>query len=363
MTYLKLSKGRRLLCRNAPGFWWHVSPSLGAYALWPFSCLFRLIAGLKCALAQPAVQAPFPVFSIGNLVVGGAGKTPLTLWLIDFLKAKGWEPLVVTRGYGGRLKGPLAVDPQQHPFEEVGDEALLLAAHGKTYLASPRCQVLPLLQDLPSNCVLVLDDAHQHGSLHKDVSLVVVDGTQGFGNGFLLPAGPLRESIAGGLRRASAIVVMGTPSGGLPEGLLESLQQYAPGGLPLLRAHINPTTDFPPGSKLFGFAGIGFPQKFKNTLAQLQGELRGFEAFPDHHPYTVEEMEGLVSRAEYQGACLVTTAKDWVRIPKHFQGRVHVVEIEVVMEQEARDQLETLLRPYLGEKKKEKRGSWASSHF
>ncbi|MGL4372026.1 MAG: tetraacyldisaccharide 4'-kinase, partial [Alphaproteobacteria bacterium] len=289
MTCLTSSKlKRRLLCREAPKFWWRAFPTLWAYGLWPLSCLFRLLAWLKQTLAQPAAQAPYPVFSIGNLVVGGAGKTPLTLWLIDFLKAQGWEPRVVTRGYGGRLKGPLAVDLQQHTFEDVGDEALLLAKRAQVYLASPRSQVLPLLQDLPTTTVLLLDDAHQHGSLNKEVSLVVVDGKQGFGNGFLLPAGPLRESIQDGLKSASAVVVMGTPS----PGLLKILQHNAP-KLPLLKTWMKPITNLPLNAKIFGFAGIGFPEKFKHTLEQLQGELIGFEAFPDHHPYTVDDMEKL----------------------------------------------------------------------
>lgn len=346
---LKPSKLKRLF-QEAPKFWWQRPPGLWAYGLWPLSCLFRLLAWLKRILAKPAVSAPCPVFSIGNLVVGGAGKTPLTLWLIDFLKARGLQPRVVTRGYGGCLKGPLAVDPHQHTFEDVGDEALLLAKRAQVYLASFRSQVIPLLEGLPHNTVLLLDDAHQHDSLKKDVSLVVVDGTQGFGNGFLLPAGPLRESIQEGLKNACAVIVMGAPS----PGLMEILRQNAP-KLPLLRAWIKPTTDLPMDAKIFGFAGIGFPEKFKHTLEQLQVELVGFEAFPDHHPYTAGDMEKLVNEAFKHDAALATTAKDWVRIPKHFQKHVCVVDIEVVMEQASQEQLETLLQPYLERKGREDR--------
>ncbi|MGL5784149.1 MAG: tetraacyldisaccharide 4'-kinase [Alphaproteobacteria bacterium] len=339
---------RRLLCREAPKFWWQAFPTLWVYGLWPLSCLFRFFAWLKRALDKPASQAPCPVFSIGNLVVGGAGKTPLTLWLINFLKEKGLEPRVVTRGYGGRLKGPLAVNPQHHTFEDVGDEALLLAKCAHVYLASPRSQALPLLQDLPPTTVLLLDDAHQHGSLKKEVSLVVVDGKQGFGNGFLLPAGPLREPIQEGLSKACAVVVMGAPS----PGLLEILQQRAP-KLPLLRAWMKPITNLPLDAKIFGFAGIGFPEKFKHTLEQLQGELVGFESFPDHHPYTARDMEELANEAFQCDATLVTTAKDWVRIPKHFQEHVHVIDIEVAMEQASQRQLEILLEPHLKGREKE----------
>ncbi len=349
LTSSKLKRRPLLLCRKAPKFWWRAPPStLWAYGLWPLSSLFRLLAWLRQTLTKSAAQAPYPVFSIGNLVVGGAGKTPLTLWLIDFLKAQGWEPRVVTRGYGSRLKGPLAVDPQQHTFEDVGDEALLLAKRAQVYLASPRNQVLPLLKDIPPNTVLLLDDAHQHASLKKDVSLVVVDGKQGFGNGFLLPAGPLRESVKEGLSKACAVVVMGTPS----PGLLEILQHNAP-KIPLLKAWMKPITDLPLDAKIFGFAGIGFPEKFMHTLDQLQGKLVCFEAFPDHHPYTVDDMKKLANKALKHDAILVTTAKDWVRIPKHFQEHIHVIDIEVVMEETSQKQLEILLQPHLIGKKRE----------
>jgi tetraacyldisaccharide 4'-kinase len=271
------------------------------------------------------------VICVGNLTAGGTGKTPVALTLARLLADKGVAPGFLKRGYGGKARGPLAVDPARHDAKLVGDEALLLAATAPTWIAEKRTTACSALIATGVGCI-ILDDGHQDPSLIKDVSLVVVDGETGFGNGRCIPAGPLREPVGAGLARANAVIVMGEDRA----GVRDRVARMCP-GLPVLAAHLtpNPASAALKGRRVFGFAGIGRPEKFRATLLEIGADLQGFRAFPDHHPYSGDEIALLLDEAKAADALAVTTAKDRVRLPAPAQAEVTVVEVTAVFEDEA----------------------------
>jgi len=279
-------------------------------------------------------RAPVPVLCVGNLVAGGAGKTPVTLSLARRLRERGWRVHILSRGYGGRLAGPVSVDAARHQATDVGDEPLLLAEAAPCWVAHDRVAGAKAAVAAGAE-LLVLDDGFQNPTLAKDLSLVVVDGGYGFGNGRLLPAGPLREPLAEGLARADAIVLMGDDTVEI---------SGTTGAKPVLRAQLVPENgEEVAGRSVLAFAGIGRPAKFFATLEAAGARLVARHAFPDHHRYADDELAHLRAEAERAGAMLVTTAKDWVRLPPRLREPVRVLRVTVAWDDVAA--LERLLAP------------------
>lgn len=286
---------------RAPDFWHRdtASARLMTALLAPLGKLYGATVRWKAARANP-YRARVPVICIGNISAGGTGKTPIAIAVADAIIARGKNPFFLTRGYGGTLKGPLVVD-KHHTAAEVGDEPLLLARKAATVVARDRREGAKLAVERGAD-VIVMDDGHQNFALHKDLTIIVVDGERGFGNGHALPAGPLREPVEQGLARADAVIIAGDGAPALP-GF----------GGPVLHAVVGPhSTDDWTGVRVVAFAGIGRPEKLFRSLAALGADLVGTIAFGDHHPYTPAELSDLKTRAA--GARLVTTEKDYVRI-------------------------------------------------
>ncbi len=302
---------------RAPEFW--VENGLPAQLLEPFGYLFGLAGRLRRRLVRPR-RAPVPVICIGNLTVGGAGKTPTALALAGRLLANGRRPHFLTRGYGGRGRGPLRVDPGRHDCALVGDEPLLLAAVAPTWVARDRPAGAHAAALAGADCVL-MDDGFQNPYLAPDLALVVVDGGYGFGNRRLLPAGPLRERLADGLARAAAVIRIGPDRHGI--------DRLLPAGLPRIEAELRPAADAPPvaGRRLLAFAGMGRPEKLLAILSAAGAELVGFERFADHHRYRRAEIERLLSRAAAADALCITTTKDAVRLPPELRASVAVLPV------------------------------------
>lgn len=305
---------------KTPGFWYR-PPGLAAWALAPLGALYGLGGRLRRRRAVPQ-NAGVPVVCVGNLVAGGAGKTPVCLALAGTLAAMGHRVHFLTRGHGGRERGPLAVDPARHTAADVGDEALLLAASAPAWVARDRVAGARAAAQAGAT-VVVMDDGFQNPHLAHDLALVVADGAVGFGNGFLVPAGPLREPVAEGLARAGAVVLAGEDRAGVTAQT---------GALPVLRVDLVPEGAGGEwrGRRVLAFAGIGRPEKFFDTLRAVGAVVVERVPFPDHHPYTPDTAMDLVERAARLNARPATTAKDAVRLPPEARAMVDVLPVRAV---------------------------------
>ena len=304
--------------RSPPEFWERPGPLSTLLA--PLGWAFGAVGRLRRAAAT-AWRAPVPVLCVGNLVVGGAGKTPVAMDLAQRLLARGEQPHLLSRGYGGALAGPIQVDPARHGYREVGDEALLLARVAPTWIARDRAAGAKAAIAAGAT-VLVLDDGFQNPSLVQDLKFLVIDGLYGFGNGHVMPAGPLREPVAPGLARADAVVVMG-------EG--EPRFAAPPGAPPVLHAHLvlREGASALRGACVVAFAGIGRPQKFFDFLDRLGASVVTRHAFADHQPYSAAALEPILAEAARAGAQVLTTEKDAVRIPAELRDRIAPVPVAV----------------------------------
>ena len=303
-----------------------------------------------------AIRARVPVLSVGNLVAGGTGKTPMVAWLVRRLASEGWTPAVVTRGYGGRAgKGPLLVssgDGERVGPEICGDEPVLLARSlpGALVLAGSDRVAVSEAAAAEGADVVVLDDGFQHRRLARDLDLVLLDGTDPFGNGRLLPAGTLREPLES-LARASAVIVTRCSPQDDVAAIAAVVGRHAP-GVPVLRSghrragFVTAAGErIPALGRAVAFCGIGNPALFLRDLEEEGVEIAAARAFPDHHPYVPRELRGLAKLAGKHGAALVTTEKDLVRVPES-AALVVALRIEALVHDE--EPLLALVRRVLG---------------
>ncbi|NBC33586.1 MAG: tetraacyldisaccharide 4'-kinase [Alphaproteobacteria bacterium] len=312
---------------KAPGFWYR-EPGLQAALLTPAGALYAAAGRWRQRFTTP-YRAAVPVICVGNLTAGGAGKTPTAIALAERLAARGRAPAFLTRGYGGRLAGPLLVDLARHESRDVGDEAMLLAAHYPTCVARDRPAGARAAIAAGAD-TLIMDDGFQNPSLRKDLSLLVVDGASAFGNDRVIPAGPLRERIADGMARADAVVLMGTDLTGVrPRLAALAAQRHDP---PILEARLEPqdTAARFRNASVVAFAGIARPQKFFTTLESLGARLVARYAFGDHHRYDADELMQMAELADAADAVLVTTAKDYARLPEEARPMVQVLAVRAV---------------------------------
>jgi tetraacyldisaccharide 4'-kinase len=273
----------------------------------PAGSLYGAVASAR--LQRVGYRSRLPVVCIGNFTAGGAGKTPMAIWVAEELKRLGRKPAFLSRGYGGTIAGPHLVDAARGTAWHVGDEPLLLAKIAPAVVARDRAAGARLIETLEAD-VIVMDDGLQNPSLVKDLAIAVTDAATGIGNGLVMPAGPLRAPLDAQLRLVDGIV--GIDSGDAAEDRL-ALPQWT-GPIHRARLVARGDTDWLRGRRVFAFAGIGRPEKFFATLRCLGAELMACEYFPDHHPFTEDESERLLARAREMDALLVTTEKDLVRL-------------------------------------------------
>ncbi|MDY0030281.1 MAG: tetraacyldisaccharide 4'-kinase [Pseudobdellovibrionaceae bacterium] len=315
---------------KTPDFWYKDSPNLLSHILSPMARLYQW-ADRHNKTQKRQRQAPIQVLCVGNITAGGSGKTPVVLALLKLLLNHkiSLSPAFLTRGYKSHVIGPEYVDNSHNP-DLWGDEALLLADHGQTIVAKSRYDGAHLAADTGRDIVL-LDDGLQHYGLKKDLSFCVVDGAHGLGNGLVLPAGPLRVSLPDALPDIDAFILIGDP-------VHPSCKEILSCGKSIFKASVRPTNlnELSRDISYLAFCGIGLPQKFKKTLEQNGFHLVGFEAFADHHSYSADDLSKLVNTALKKNVRLITTEKDFARLPD-FQKKsmIDVLKIELAWEDEA----------------------------
>lgn len=309
---------------KAPRFWQKKNAFLSEL-LSPLGKLYAWGVRQRIKRTKP-YEAKIPVVCVGNLVMGGVGKTPLAISIAEYFKQNGMKPVFLTRGYGGGLSNVI-VDPDKHKADQTGDEALLLAKVAPTVVDSDRARGAKKAEKMGAD-VIIMDDGFQNPQLVKNLSLAVFDGRYGFGNGRVFPAGPLREPLEDGLKRANAFVVVGKDLAGVKKWIAGRYDN-----LPYIGVHIEQNVakiEQLSGKRIFAFAGIGYPEKFFAMLKEYGCDVIETKAFSDHYPYTDQDMTDLLSVAGKLDAVLVTTAKDAVRIAPRFLPRIQIVEAYTV---------------------------------
>jgi tetraacyldisaccharide 4'-kinase len=302
-----------------PDFW-YASPSLYSLLLAPIGAIYGAVAGAR--MARQGERATVPVICVGNYHLGGAGKTPTTLRLVQMLRGLGETPFVVSRGYGGSFTGPVRV--ADHSAAEVGDEPAMMARHVPVIVSRDRVAGAELARGEGAS-VILLDDGFQNPALEKDASVIVIDAVRGLGNGCVFPAGPLRAPLAAQIARTNALVVIG--EGNAANDVAQGVVQR--GGL-VLRAAFVPDESAVArlqGRRVLAFAGIGDPARFFATLRAHGIEVASQRAFADHHPFTAEDIDALAREAQAGGLMLVTTEKDFARIEGNPALAAHAAQI------------------------------------
>jgi tetraacyldisaccharide 4'-kinase len=291
-----------------PGFWWQ-KPGIAAYLLWPISVVYGAITASR--MRRQGLRADVPVICVGNFTLGGTGKTPTAIAIAKLLAADGEKPFFLTRGYGGRLRGPIRVDLTQHKAEDVGDEPLLLARQAPVIVSRDRAAGAMLASSSGAS-VIVMDDGLQNPSLMKDLSIAVADARRGFGNAFVFPSGPLRAPLARQVEHVKAVLMIGKGAG--VGQITDTARAH---GCPVLSAQLEPSNDAIKSigrSKAYAFAGIGDPEKFFMTLTSADIEAQVEESFPDHHPYSEDDATRILTRCDSEKLIPVTTEKDLARL-------------------------------------------------
>ncbi|MDR1332873.1 MAG: tetraacyldisaccharide 4'-kinase [Holosporales bacterium] len=322
---------------RAPRFWKDKDSPI-AKALNPLSKIYAALSNGKMNSVSPEAVA-VPVICVGNVVLGGAGKTPVASMICEELAAREHRPHVVASGYAGYVRNVVRVNRDVHTYLQVGDEALLLAKIAPTWIGRNKVHACRAAVSGGAS-VIVMDDGLQNNSVIKDLSILVVDSGQGFGNERLLPAGPLRETIEASIRKSDVVLIVGERNAAIEDRILSVSND--------IKIYHARTEAIEKAAEdmgyVIGFCGLGYPDKFKMTLDQAGYKVLDFIVFQDHHAYTITELQRLIATAKKVNATLVTTWKDYVKIPGVFKDEVKAIEIKLRVEE---DEFGTFLEEFL----------------
>lgn len=321
---------------RAPDFWYSDPNESVAFVLKPLGWLYGFVGRTRAAMTVP-FRASIPVICVGNLTAGGTGKTPLAIAIGERLKARGLRVAFLSRGYGADVPGAMIVDAQEDTAATVGDEPLMLAQHAMTVVSPDRPAGARLAVSRGAQ-VIVMDDGFQNPSLKKDLSFVVVDAAKGFGNGCLIPAGPLRERIEDGLARAQAVIAMGPGHTTMPVQTTVLRAQLRP--LAEERSRLN-------GQRVVAFAGIGDPKKFFATVEDCGAVIEATREFPDHYAYSDDDLADIREIAARYDALPLTTEKDLLRLAPAARAGISALKVTAQFDPESVGHLDQLIEQCL----------------
>jgi len=326
---------------KTPDFW--TSRGVIAALLLPAAGLWAAATAIRNRMTHETMAA-LPVICIGNFSAGGTGKTPVSSFLYDQLTGRGYKPAILIRGYGGTARQPLWVDHSLHHADDVGDEALMLAESRDVLVARDRVAGAALIAATGQHDLILMDDGLQNPYIAKDFAIGVFDGNVGIGNGWLLPAGPLRIGFHAGLKTIQAAIINGRDD----TAIGASIRPH----LPVFNGNLSPDQsiiDVFDSNPMLAFAGIGRPKRFFATLRDAGVNIVRELAFADHHPYTETDLVRLQEDANRFGATLITTKKDWVRLPAEWRERVGFLPVTLNLER-ADDLLDSIVSTIAGKR-------------
>ena len=295
--------------------------NLIAYVLFPISYIYGVLSKISFTFIRPK-KVSIPVISVGNLSVGGTGKTPITRYIVKFFQRNGLKTATILRGYKGRITHTTKVDPSIHKADDVGDEAILHSYDGDTWVSTNR--YLGAQEAIKYGAeIIILDDAHQNFSLKKDISLIVVDGTEMFGNEYLLPAGPLRENIKSGLNRADGIIICNES--------IDLHREIEKSNKPIFYNKFIPEINLKElkDCEAYAFCGIANPRRFYKTLEDYGVKVVKKKTFGDHHKYKDNEINDILRNSTRLGLVTITTEKDITKIKKKYRDKISTLKIKV----------------------------------
>lgn len=303
---------------KAPSFWY--KKSIISCLLYPLSILYKIGFQLDKSLRKPKRIDGIKTIGIGGYIIGGSGKTPFCLWLAEELKKQSINFAIITKGFGGSHKGPLLLK-SEHSANLVGDEAILYRNRGFDVISSyNKLEGVKLAKDLGYEMV-VIDDALQSHNLHKDIKVLVIDQKIGEGNGFCIPAGPLREPASNLSKSVDIKFVIGTNADG-------DIRVISP----------------PHKQEYIAFSGIANPSKFYNSLKKLGIKISESIEYPDHYNYSIRELDSLLEKSKLRDLPLITTEKDWVKLDREYQNKIEYLKIELIVgENKKREILDKIL--------------------
>ena len=310
---------------KAPKFWYQKKDTFLSNTFYPLSLLFRLGTKIR-NLVSSEKRSPLPIICVGNIVVGGAGKTPVSLKIGKLLTKAGYKPHFISKGYAGIIKKSTLVQSWHSPTS-VGDESILLSEVAPTWIGKDRIQSSFLAKKEGGDC-LIMDDGFQNPKINKDFSIIVINSEQEFGNKRVMPSGPLRESIKRGLSRTNLVIVIGNIS--------DELKENIPSNIPIIESkfEINKENKIFKGQNIIAFAGIAYPEKFFKSLEEQGAKVVKKISFSDHYIYNENDLLSLAEIANKTKSILVSTKKDYIRIPKSYRSLVNTLEGEIVFKNE-----------------------------
>lgn len=303
---------------KAPTFWKANNQSLWPQFLAPLSYIWTKETQRR--LRKIGYKSKLPVICIGNITIGGSGKTQAAIKLAQFYQQHGYRPAFLSRGYGAKVKTATKVNPSLHSYKDVGDEPLLLSQFAEAWVSPKRKEGAKAIEQHGSADIIIMDDGMQNASLCKDFTLLIVDGIFGFGNQKVIPSGPLREPLGENLKRIDAGLMIGEDKHNIQKQL----------SLPFLEAHIKPQdNNLDKSQKYWAFCGLGRPSKFYETLKEEGFDVTSTIDFPDHHPYKEKEIEDLLEVSALNNCHLITTEKDKMRIPPHLREKIDYLPVSL----------------------------------